>query len=223
MAGKVPPMLHSSFEPSANVVRLTFSGSLTMDDVEAIDPLIGSVMVEHSSAKQGVRILYDMTAVESLSVPSSRFAQRAQQVPVGKLMRVVVAPPWANSENFGSSYRASQSVYAHAQPIIVPTLLQGYQLLSLRAPRFQPLNKESSLVERAASDTDYPAPVENKAPSKPRKATRDGEGQESPGELRSLARRVRVIASGMKQAERQRLLVYADELEVLANRLEGDS
>lgn len=216
-------MLHPSFEPTANVVRLTFSGSLTIDDVDAIDPLISSVMVEHSSANQGVRMLYDMSAVEALSVPSSRFAQRAGQASVGKLIRVVVAPAWATSENFGSSYRTAQSLYAHAQPIIVPTLLHGYRLLSLEDPDFQPLSQRSSSAEGDARDTNYPALVQNDAPTKRRKAGRDGEGQENPSELRSLARRVRVIASGMKEAEQQRLLVYAKELEELANRLErGD-
>jgi hypothetical protein len=46
---------------------------------------------------------------------------------------------------------------------------------------------------------------------------------ENSKELRELARRVRVIASALSEAEQQRLLAYADELEVLANRIDGES
>jgi hypothetical protein len=136
-------MLHASFEPGAKVLRLTFSGSLTTDDVDAIDPLIARVMVERNCVHQGVRTLYDMRALEALAVPSSRFAERAGLPPIGKLTRVVVAPPWANGGDFGRSYRDAQAVYSHSQPTIVPTLLDAYRLLSVVDPDFQLLGRRS--------------------------------------------------------------------------------
>lgn len=42
-----------------------------------------------------------------------------------------------------------------------------------------------------------------------------------PHELRELARRVRIVASALDEAERQRLLTYADDLDDQANRTEG--
>jgi hypothetical protein len=196
-------MLHASFEPTATVLRLTFSGSLTADDVDAIDPLIVGVMADQDCEDRGVRMLYDMSAIDAVRVPSSRFAQRAATAPVGKLMRVIVAPPWANDDNFGSSYRDTQGVYSHCQPTFVPTLLEGYRLLSLSDPRFRP-------VSRGA---------ENEAPAERDRPGRAPKDRENPEELRDLAHRVRVIAASMDAREEQRLLGYADELEVLASRL----
>jgi hypothetical protein len=48
----------------------------------------------------------------------------------------------------------------------------------------------------------------------------DKEG-ERPEELRTLARRVQMIASALDDREKRRLLAYADELEALAAKLEG--
>lgn len=201
-------MLSAAFEPSANVLRLTFSRSLTTGDVDAINPLIVEVMADRDRRDEGVRTLYDMSAVDSVRVPSSRFAERAATAPVGKLTRVIVTPPWANNDNFGSSYRDAQGVYPHSQPAFVPTLLEGYRLLSLVKPLFQPVGRGSSMVR-----------PENEASPK-RGRPRRGEEPENPKDLRNLARRVRVIASAMEGQEKARLLLHADELEALATRLE---
>lgn len=44
--------------------------------------------------------------------------------------------------------------------------------------------------------------------------------REHPEELRELARRVRMLAFALGEAEKKRLLTYADDLEDLASRLE---
>lgn len=133
-------MFHAFFEPTAEVLRFNFSGSLTTNDIEAIDPLLVRIMVERNCAGRGVRTLYDMSALAMLAVASSRFAERAGLAPIGKLTRVVVAPPWASDSNFGRSYRDAHALYSHSQPTIVPALLDAYRLLSLVDPYFESLD-----------------------------------------------------------------------------------
>ena len=122
------------------MLPLTFAGQLTTDDLNAIDPLIVGLTAGRNGVSDGVRILYDMTAIEALAVPSSRFAERAGLAPIGKLMRVAVAPPWANATNFGPSHRDGQSLHTHPQPILVLTLPDAYRLLSLVDPHFEPFD-----------------------------------------------------------------------------------
>ena len=147
-------MLRATFEPVGEILRLTFSGVLTTADVDAIDPLIVGVMLERGCAELGIRTIYDMRLLERIAVPSSRFAERARLAPIGKLMRVVVAPPWANGSNFGSTYRNAQALYSHAQPTIVPTLLESYRLLSLADPQVAPFGQED-FAESAVESGGY--------------------------------------------------------------------
>jgi hypothetical protein len=118
-----------------NVLRLDFEGHLTTADLDAIDPAITGILKEQDRSE--VRVLYDMTHIEALAVPQLRFAQRARLAPIGKSMRVVVAPPWA-SHGFGKSYRDAQRFSAHSQPLIVPHLHEAYRVLALVDPKFQP-------------------------------------------------------------------------------------
>jgi hypothetical protein len=85
-----------------------------------------------------VRGLFDMTEVQALAVPQSRFAVRAGKPAVGDLMRVVAAPSWAGEE-FGRSYREAQSIWPRAQPLVVGSLLEAYALLGMVEPAFEAL------------------------------------------------------------------------------------
>ena len=134
--------MHSvSYDQVHNVLRLDFAGPFTMADLDAIDPAITGFLKEQN--RSAVRTLYDMTHIEALAVLQIRFAQRARLPPIGKLKRVIVAPPWA-SHDFGRTYRDAQQFSAHSQPLIVSGLLDAYRVLALVNPRFQPLTGPST-------------------------------------------------------------------------------
>lgn len=123
------------FERAHKVLRFTFSGPFTIEDLDAVDP----VLVRFLGAEEGrrdIRGLFDMTHVEVLAVPQTRFVERASKPAIGDLMRVVVPPSWAG-EDFGQSYRRGQGIWPHAQPIIVGTLVEAYTLLGMAAPSFE--------------------------------------------------------------------------------------
>lgn len=124
-----------SYDQVHNVLRLDFEGPFTTADLDAIDPAIIGLLKEQNRSK--VRVLYHMTHIEALAVPQLRIALRARSAPIGKSMRVVVAPPWA-SHGFGKSYRDAQQFSAHSRPLIVPRLLEAYRVLALVDPKFQP-------------------------------------------------------------------------------------
>ncbi len=57
--------------------------------------------------------------------------------PIADVMRIVVRPVSAG-DDFGQSYRAERYVSRHAQPVIVGSRAEAYELLGLDAcPDFQ--------------------------------------------------------------------------------------
>lgn len=131
-------MFRLSFEATYKVLRFDFAGVFTPQHLDSIDPALVRFLGGKGRGHAGVRSLYDMTEVEMLAVPRSRFAERARKAPIGNLPRVVVAPR-AGPEDFGRSYREERAFSSHRQPIIVPTLADAYAMLKLVDPVFQPL------------------------------------------------------------------------------------
>ena len=131
--------LDLSFEKTYRVLKFAFRGAFTAEDLDAIDPAVLRFMAGAGRTVDGVRCLYDMTAVTALAVPSGRFAQRAQMPPPLQFGRVVV--PFADAPaDFGKSYRAMRGVTAHEQPLIVPSLDVAYGYLGIDGPpHFEPL------------------------------------------------------------------------------------
>jgi CheY-like chemotaxis protein len=123
-------MLSFSYDRVHRVVRLDFADLFTSEDLNSIDPLLIELLGRESQPET-IRVLYNMTAVKALAVSQPLFAQRAARPAIGDVERVVAAPPWATIANFGSSYRAAQSLFRHPQPTIVPTLADAVGMLSL--------------------------------------------------------------------------------------------
>lgn len=137
-------MLALSFDRRHGVACLKFTGLLTHDELDMIDPLLmGVAGGAHGAIGSSVRCLYDMTDVSALMVPQKRFAERASKPAIGNMMRVVVAPPWAD-EAFGESYRAARGLWPHDQPMIVESLDEAYALLGVAVPHFEPLQASAS-------------------------------------------------------------------------------
>jgi hypothetical protein len=129
-----------SFERTHRVLKLTFTGDFTEDDLDAIDPAVLRFMAGAGRDLDGVRCLYDMTAVTALAVPTARFVERAQVPPLLPFGRIVV--PYADApEHFGRSYRAMRGVTAHDQPLTMPSLEIAYGYLGIEgAPQFERLD-----------------------------------------------------------------------------------
>ena len=131
-------MLTLSLDRLRRVPRLKFTDLLSNTDLDAIDLALVRIAGAQCSGSPTIRCLYDMTDIQALAVPQSRFAERASKPAIGNLLRVVVAPLWAG-DGFGGSYRSGRSVWSHSQPIIVATLDEAYDLLDIVVPRFEPL------------------------------------------------------------------------------------
>ena len=129
-----------SFERVHRVLRFTFSGVFGTEDLDSIDlalvRFLGTFDQDNDEAQ--IRGLFDMTKIQALAVPQSRFAERAGKPAIGDVMRVVAAPSWADA-GFGRSYRQAQSVWLHKQPIIVGSLVEAYTLLAIAGARFEPV------------------------------------------------------------------------------------
>lgn len=125
-----------SFERTYKVLRLTFVDLLTPEDIDAIDPAVLGFLAGPGRDPGQVRLLYDMSRITALAVPSSRFADRARLPAVGGLDRIVLAPAYAGPD-FGRSYRDEGMRSGSAQPIIVRSRKEAYRLLGMTRPRFQ--------------------------------------------------------------------------------------
>ena len=133
-------VLALSFEKTHRVLKLTFTGDFTEEDLDAIDPAILRFMSAAGRNIDGVRCLYDMRAVTALAVPTARFQERARTPPLLQFGRIVVS--YANApKDFGTSYRAMHGVTAHDQPLTVPSLEVAYGYLGIDGmPQFEPLD-----------------------------------------------------------------------------------
>ena len=129
-----------SWERTYRVLKLAFHGEFTAEDLDAIDPALLRFMAGAGREIDGMRCLYDMTAVTALAVPPGRFAHRAQMPPPLQFGRVVV--PFAGAPaDFGKSYREMRGATAHQQPLIVPTLEIAYGYLGIEGvPHFEAVN-----------------------------------------------------------------------------------
>lgn len=103
-------MFTLSFEHLRRVLCLKFTGLLTNEDLDAIDPALVCVAGAQSVASPAVRCLYDMSEIQAIAVPQSRFIERASKPAIGDLTRIVVA-----------------------------TLADAYALLDVVVPCFEPL------------------------------------------------------------------------------------
>ena len=131
-------MFSVSFDHTFKVLRLDFSRIFTTEDFDGIDLAILGFLGGQGRGDANVRSLYDLTEVEVLTVPQSRFAARARKAPIANLQRVVVAPR-VRPEDFGRTYREEQAYSTHSQPIIVPTLADAYGFMGLVDPVFVPV------------------------------------------------------------------------------------
>ena len=128
-------MLALFYDRRHKVVLTRVSGVLSSEDIAEHDRALLNFLV----GKDGVRGLYDLTAVDALAVPISKINQRGQRPAIIGGMRVVVAPPGAAGRDFATRMADQLRGAGHREPSIVGALADAYQLLELEDPQFDPI------------------------------------------------------------------------------------
>jgi hypothetical protein len=126
-------MLALFYERRHNVVLSRVSGVLSSEDIAEHD----RALLNFLAGKEGVRGLYDFTAIDALAIPISKINQRGQRPAIIDGMRVVVAPSGAAGLDFASRMADQLRAAGHREPMIVGTLAEAYQLLELDNPQFE--------------------------------------------------------------------------------------
>ena len=126
-------MLTLSYERRHNVVLTRVSGVLSSEDIAEHD----RVLLHFLAGKEGVRGLYDFSAIDALAVPISKINQRGQAPAMIDGMRVVVAPSGAAGLDFVTRLSEQHRAAGHSEPVIVGTLGEAYRLLELDNPQFE--------------------------------------------------------------------------------------
>ena len=116
-----------------NVVLTRVTGVLSSEDIAEHDRILLNFLV----GKDGVRGLYDFSAVDELAVPISKINQRGQRPAIIDGMRVVVAAPGAAGRDFATRMADQLRGAGHREPLIVGALADAYQLLELDNPQFE--------------------------------------------------------------------------------------
>ncbi|MBS0540042.1 MAG: hypothetical protein JSR47_14850 [Proteobacteria bacterium] len=125
-------MLTLRYERRHKVLAVTFTGVMSSEELAEHDRLL----LHFLAGRDGVRGLYDLTAVEALAVPVSRINQRGQRPSMFHDLRVVVAPGGAGltfTRTISDQFRAA----GHSEPVLVDTMAQAYALLGLVDPQFE--------------------------------------------------------------------------------------
>jgi hypothetical protein len=129
-------MLSLAFDRKNRVLRVSVSGIFSSEDMEEVDRAV----IKFVAREGQMRGIFDCTEVEAFAVPDSRFAQRAQQPPIMRDQRVIVASRTAGDEaarTFGRYQREA----GQKDAAVVDTLDGAYALLGLKNPRFEPVER----------------------------------------------------------------------------------
>jgi hypothetical protein len=129
-------MLSLAYDRRHRVLRVTISGIFASQDMDEVD-----LTVIEFVARQGqVRCIFDYTEVEAFAVPESLMARRAQQPLIVREQRVIVASRVAGGEA-ARVYVRYQREAGQREAAIVDSLEDAYQLLRLRNPRFEAVER----------------------------------------------------------------------------------
>jgi hypothetical protein len=128
-------MLKLAFDRKNRVLHVTISGIFASEDLDELDNAVVEFVARHGA----VRGIFDYSEVAAIAVPDSRLAERAQQ-PSAIEQRVVVASRVMRGER-ARTYAGYRREAGQRQAVIVDTLDQAYDVLDLRNPRFEPVER----------------------------------------------------------------------------------
>jgi hypothetical protein len=129
-------MLSLAFDRANRVLLVTISGIFASAEMEELDRIVIDFLAREGPA----RGIYDYTDVEAFAVPHSRLVQRAQHPSALRDERVIVASRVWGGEGariFGRHQREA----GEKEATIVYSLEEAYDLLDLKQPRFEPVQR----------------------------------------------------------------------------------
>ena len=129
-------------DPHHNVLLTRFSGTYVATDISLRDKAVGRFVARNGLA----RGIMDYTAVEAVDIPIEVVVERSARPPqLPGQARVIVAPReplWAMNRIF-----AAHRLFRHGEePILVRSIEEAYQALSMVDPVFEPV--AADLVSR---------------------------------------------------------------------------
>jgi hypothetical protein len=124
-----------SVERTQSVLMVTFSGKMTLEDLNKLDTAVVS-FVKREGLTRG--FLIDCTDVEELAVPTAVFARRGQrpQNVVSDQERVYVMPQ-PDMFGMGRMFGTYQRMVGKKEPLVVKTLTEAFYELKLTDPVFE--------------------------------------------------------------------------------------
>ena len=135
-------MIALAYNRTNAVLHLQLSGIYTTDDLDRFD-IIALRFVE---ANGPVHMLLDFAETTAMAVPASKLSQRGQLPPLCPGHKRVMVMPRRELQEFGWSFREYQRLAGHTAPIVVESLREGLQVLSLRDRKgFEPVSDVASL------------------------------------------------------------------------------
>ena len=128
-------MLKLAFDRKNRVLQVSVSGIFASEDMDELDNAVVEFVARHGP----VRGIFDYSEVDAIAVPDSRLAERAQQ-PEAIEERVVVASHVMGGER-ARTYARYRREANQKHPMIVDSLAEAYDVLDLRNPRFEPVER----------------------------------------------------------------------------------
>jgi hypothetical protein len=129
-------MLILAYDRKSRILRVSISGIFASDDMDALDNAVVEFVANHGPVRAGI---FDYSQVEAIAVPDSRLAERAQQ-PHAIQQRVVVASRSSGGER-ARTYGRFRREAGQREHTIVASLEEAYEVLGLRNPRFEPVER----------------------------------------------------------------------------------
>jgi len=121
------------YERQHKVVLTRITGVLSSEDIAEHD----RALLHFLAGKQGVRGLYDFTAIEALAIPISKINQRGQTPAIIEGERVLVAPIGTPGFDFAKRISEQMRGAGLRDAAVVGTLEDAYRLLTLDHPEFE--------------------------------------------------------------------------------------
>ena len=128
-------MLDLSFDGRQRILLVRFSGVFSSEDLASLDAAALPFVAREIPAGA----ILDFSAVDAVAVPPSVLSRRGQwpQLVPGQKRVIVAKQPKAFYR--AREYARQQREAGSAEPLVVHTLEEAYQLFDLREPNFEPV------------------------------------------------------------------------------------
>jgi len=128
-------MLTLTYERTARVLLVSFSGIFSSDDLYDLDLASADIVLMEGP----VRSILDFTAVQTVAVPATLLIQRGRQPQIFSGQRSVIVAPQDEVYDLAKSYANLQRDFGNVEPLVVQSFEEALRVFRLKKPKFQPL------------------------------------------------------------------------------------